>query len=178
MSKNISLTRTSDIDAVWSTLVEIYAKVWGERLHEPHYSVERYGERLARHASEPGWEALIGYDGAEAIGYAYGNTIQHDDRWWSRTTPAPLPAHVRVLTFAFKEGMLRARWRALGLAQRGHDELLTARRETQSVLLVNPRSGGGKVKALYESWGYQEIGTQQPTADGPVLSAMIRSILA
>ena len=35
-------------------------------------------------------------------------------------------------------------------------------------------AGNGKGKALYESWGYTEISSQQPSPDGPVLTAMAR----
>ncbi|MFD4814778.1 GNAT family N-acetyltransferase, partial [Streptomyces sp. NPDC058418] len=141
-----------------------------------HYSVERYGERLARHASEPGWEAVVGFDGAEPVGYAYINTLQPDDRWWRRmTTPLP-PGCTGQPTVALKEIMLRVPWRGTGTARRIHDELLAARPEEQVSLLVNPLAGDGKVKALYEAWGYQEISAQQPAPDGPVLTAMLRAI--
>ncbi|WP_157848427.1 hypothetical protein [Streptomyces scopuliridis] len=32
------------------------------------------------------------------------------------------------------------------------------------------------MRALYESWGYETISEQQPSADGPVLTAMLRAI--
>ncbi|MFD8969780.1 GNAT family N-acetyltransferase [Streptomyces sp. NPDC059568] len=172
----IKLHRATDIDAVWSTLIEIYAEVRAGQLHRPHYSVARYAERLARHASEPGWEVLIGYDGTEPVGYTYLNTLQPGDRWWRRMTTPPPEGCADTPTVAFKEGMLRPPWRGRGIARQGHDELLAARPEEQVTLLVNPLAGNGKVKALYQRWGYQEISTQQPSADGPVLTAMLRAI--
>jgi GNAT superfamily N-acetyltransferase len=164
------------LEDVWSVLIEVYAEVRADRLHEPHYSVERYGERLSRHGSEPGWEAVIGFDGNEPVGYAYVNTLTPDDRWWRRmTTPLPDGCTDRP-TVALKEIMVRDRWRGTGVARRIHDEVLSGRDEEQVSLLVNPLAGEGKVKALYESWGYHEISAQQPAADGPVLSAMLRAI--
>ncbi|MGP3949766.1 hypothetical protein [Streptomyces sp. 7N604] len=89
----IDLRHALDVEPVWHELIEVYAEVRADQLHQPHYSVERYGERLARHASEPGWEAVIAYDGEEPVGYAYVNTLQPDDRWWRRmTTPCPTDA--------------------------------------------------------------------------------------
>ncbi|WP_431781081.1 GNAT family N-acetyltransferase [Streptomyces chumphonensis] len=174
--RGLTFTRTSNIDTVWHVLVEIYAEVWEARMHEIHYSAERYGERLARHASEPGWEVLLGYDGREVAGYVYGSTVRSDSRWWSRMSPSPAPQYIDVPSFAFKEGMLRPRWRSLGLARWGHDQLLATRPEKQSVLLVNPRANSGKIMRRYEDWGYRKIGMQQPAPDGPILTAMIRSV--
>jgi GNAT superfamily N-acetyltransferase len=75
---------------------------------------------------------------------------------------------------AVKEIMLRKPWRGQGIALLIHDELLRDRPEAQVSLLVNALNGDGKVKALYESWGYEPISTQQPSVDGPVLTAMLR----
>ncbi|MFI9200145.1 GNAT family N-acetyltransferase [Streptomyces sp. NPDC053048] len=175
-SSRIVLRHATDIDPVWETLIEVYAEVRADQLHRPHYSVERYGERLARHAHDPGWEAVVGYDGDEAVGYAYVNTLTPDDRWWQRMT-TPLPADCTTTpTVALKEIMLREAWRKTGAARRIHDELLAGRPETRVSLLVNPKAGGGKVLALYESWGYEKISEQQPSPDGPILTAMLREI--
>lgn len=175
-SEDITLRHAVDINDVWNTLIEVYAEVRADQLHQPHYSVERYGERLARHAAEPGWEVVIGFDGDEPVGYAYVNTLQPADRWWQRMK-TPLPEGcTEKSTVALKEIMLRESWRGTGTALHIHDELLSGRPEEQVSLLVNPLAGDGKVKRLYESWGYREISSQQPSADGPVLSALLRAI--
>lgn len=172
----IELRHATDIDTVWNTLIDVYAEVRADQLHQPHYSVERYGERLARHGSEPGWEAVVGFDGDEPVGYAYLNTIGPGDRWWQRmTTPLPEGTTERP-TVALKEIMLRVPWRGTGAARCIHDELLARRQERQVTLLVNPLNGDGKVKDLYERWGYRKVSAQQPSLDGPVLTAMLRSI--
>lgn len=44
------------------------------------------------------------------------------------------------------------------------------------MLPVNPLAGDGKVRALYESWGYEPFSEQQPSPDAPTLTAMIRNI--
>ena len=165
-----------DIEPVWDTLIEVYAEVRADRLHDPHYSVERYGERLARHASEPGWETVVAYDGNEAVGYAYGNTIEFGDRYWKRIT-SPLPESLtQIPTLALKEIMVRVPWRKTGASIGIHDSLLAARSETQVTLMVNPLAGDGKVHSLYETWGYRDIGESQPSPDSPVLMAMVRAI--
>jgi GNAT superfamily N-acetyltransferase len=120
----IALRHSTVIDDVWSTLIEVYADVHADQLHLPHYSVERFGEQLAWHASEPGWEVVIGYDAAEPVGFAYANTLTPDDRWWRRmTTPVPNGC-TETSTVAVKEIMLRKPWRGQGIARLIHDELL------------------------------------------------------
>ncbi|CAL9524419.1 hypothetical protein SUDANB171_03885 [Streptomyces sp. enrichment culture] len=175
LARNIEFRRATDLPSVRSLLIEIYASVRADRLHEPHYSVERYGERLARHAAEPGWEAIIGFDGDEPVGYAYVNTLQVNDRWWQRMSTPPPRGVMNKATVALKEGMLLPPWRGRGIARAGHDALLAARPEEQATLMVNPLAGDGKVKALYEAWGYREVSSQQPSMDGPVLTAMLRA---
>lgn len=174
-SLGIELRHALEIDPIRHELIEVYAEVRAAQLHQPHYSVERYSERLDRHAAEAGWEAVIAYQGDEPLGYAYVNTLQPEDRWWKRMT-TPLPAGCTdIPTVALKEIMLRRPWRGTGLALRIHDELLAHRSEKQVSLLVNPQAGDGKVQALYQSWGYEAVSTQQPSADGPVLTAMLRA---
>ncbi|WP_328913281.1 MULTISPECIES: GNAT family N-acetyltransferase [unclassified Streptomyces] len=175
-SVDIDLRHFREIEPVWDTLIQVYAEVRADRLHDPHYSVERYGERLARHASEPGWEAVVGYDGEDAVGYAYANTINQGDRYWKRVT-SPVPDSLtEIPTVALKEIMVRVPWRKTGASRRIHDDLLAQRSETQVTLMVNPLAGEGKVHALYKAWGYADIGTSQPSPDSPVLMAMVSTI--
>lgn len=173
---DIELRHCHEAGPVWDTLIDVYAEVRADRLHDPHYSVERYGERLARHATEPGWEAVVGYDGDKPVGYAYGNAIEHGDRYWNRIT-SPLPESLtRIPTLALKEIMVRVPWRKTGASRAIHDALLGSRPETQVTLMVNPLAGDGKVHSLYESWGYRDIGESRPSPDSPVLMAMVRAI--
>jgi hypothetical protein len=41
--------------------------------------------------------------------------------------------------------------------------------------MVNPLAGDGKVQALYESWGYRAVNSQQPSPESPRLVAMMRA---
>lgn len=161
--------------AVRQTLLEVYADVRAPLLHLPNYRVAAFAERLDRHATEPGFEAVIGYGDGEAVGYAYGNTIGADDRYWTRMTE-PLPnGYTQVATLAIKEIGVRPPWRGTGTARRIHDELLAGRTEERVTLLVNPLAGDGKVQALYTAWGYRAVNAQQPSPDSPRLTAMVRA---
>ncbi|WP_435134885.1 GNAT family N-acetyltransferase [Actinacidiphila sp. bgisy144] len=175
-ARTFELRHFHDIEPAWDTLIELYADVRADRLHDPHYSVERYAERLARHAHEPGWEAVIGYDGDEAVGYAYANTVEQDDRYWKRITSPLAESVTSVPTLALKELGVRVPWRKTGVSKAIHDSLLSARGEPQATLMVNPEAGDGKVHDLYVSWGYQDLGVSRPSPDSPVLTAMVRAL--
>ncbi|OLE23716.1 MAG: GNAT family N-acetyltransferase [Catenulispora sp. 13_1_20CM_3_70_7] len=165
-----------DLAPVRQTLLDVYADVRAPLLHLPNYRVETFAERLDRHGTELGFEAVLGYDGDEAVGYAYGNALTEDDRWWSRMMD-PLPdGFTAISTVALKEIGVRGSWRGIGVAKRIHDEFLAGRTEERVTLLVNPLAGDGKVRALYESWGYEPFNGQQPSPDAPRLTAMIRPI--
>ncbi|MFF2950869.1 GNAT family N-acetyltransferase [Kitasatospora sp. NPDC057965] len=156
-------------------LLDVYADVRAPLLHLANYRVEAFVERLDRHATEPGFEAVIAYEGMTAIGYAYGNTLTADDRYWKRMTE-PLPhGFTEVSTLVIKEIGLRTPWRGTGIARRIHDDLLAGRTEERVTLMVNPLAGDGKVQALYESWGYEAINSQQPSPESPRLTAMLRT---
>ncbi|MFD0274512.1 GNAT family N-acetyltransferase [Kitasatospora sp. NPDC127111] len=161
---------------VRQVLLNVYADVRAPLLHLPNYRVPAFAERLDRHADEPGFEAVIAYEDQEPVGYAYANTLAADDRWWKRMAEPLSQGLTDVPTVALKEIGVRIPWRGTGLARRIHDELLAGRTEERVTLLVNPLAGEGKVQALYESWGYEAINSQQPSPDSPRLTAMIRPV--
>ncbi|MFG2825054.1 GNAT family N-acetyltransferase [Kitasatospora sp. NPDC048365] len=155
-------------------LLDVYADVRAPLLHLPNYRVETFAERLDRHATEPGFELVLGYDGDIPVGYAYGNTADAGDRYWKRMTE-PLPdGYTDTPVLVIKEIGVRTPWRGTGTARRIHDSLLATRTEDRVTLMVNPLAGDGKVQALYEAWGYEEFNAQQPTPESPRLTAMIR----
>ncbi|MFF2744815.1 GNAT family N-acetyltransferase [Kitasatospora sp. NPDC058048] len=157
-------------------LLDVYSDVRAPLLHLPNYRVDVFAERLDRHATEPGFELVLGYDGEVPIGYAYGNTVEAGDRYWKRMTE-PLPdGCTEAPALAIKEIGVRTGWRGTGTARRIHDDLLRRRIEGRVTLLVNPLAGDGKVQRLYETWGYQAFNAQQPSPESPRLTAMIRPI--
>ncbi|MHA6758749.1 GNAT family N-acetyltransferase [Streptacidiphilus sp. PAMC 29251] len=173
---NVELRHYTDLRLVRQDIIDVYADARAPLLHLPHYAVERFAERLDRHAVESGWETVIGYDSEQPVGYAYVNTLVDNDRWWSRMT-RPLPeAFTEAATVALKEIMVRTSWRGTGTARRIHDELLAYRTEDRVTLSVNPLAGDGKVQDLYVTWGYEAFNEQQPSPDSPLLTAMIRTI--
>jgi len=171
----IELRTFTSLDTARGDLLDVYAEVRAPLLHLPNYAVTAFGERLDRHATEPGFGAVLAYAGGQPIGYVYGNTIEHGDRYWQRTEPAPADQYTERPAVALKEIGVRTQWRGTGTARRIHDAFLATRDEPYVTLMVNSAAGDGKVHALYRSWGYEDIGKSQPSAASPILTVMIRT---
>lgn len=166
-----------ELDAVRPTLTDLYAEVYADRLSDPFFSLDRFQERLTGHVSRPGWEVVVGQDGDRAIGYAYGAPLPQRARWWAGML-APLPEHVThetgTRTLALFELLVLKPWRKTGSAHRIHEELLAGRPEERVTLLVEQTHP--RVKALYEQWGYENVGDQRPFPDAPVYATMVREL--
>ncbi|MFF8196688.1 GNAT family N-acetyltransferase [Streptomyces bobili] len=171
----VELRTFTDLGPIRGDVIDIYAEVRAPLLHLPNYAVTAFGERLDRHSAEPGFTAVIAYADGLPVGYAYGNRIEHGDRYWQRTAPEPAQEYTSRPAMALKEIGVREAWRKTGTARRIHDVFLQARQEPYVTLMVNPAAGGGKVHALYQSWGYEDIGRSQPSPASPVLTVMIRA---
>ena len=163
------------LDTVRGDVLDVYADVRVPLLHLPNYAVTSFGERLDRHGADPGFVAVLAYADGRPVGFAYGNTIEHGDRYWQRISPAPTEKYTTRSAVALKEGGVRPAWRKTGTARRIHDALLATRDEPFVTLMVNPAAGDGKVHALYRSWGYEDLGQSQPSAASPLLTVMIRA---
>ncbi|MGV9708753.1 GNAT family N-acetyltransferase [Streptomyces sp. NPDC003483] len=174
-ASTIELRTFTKLGAVRGDVVDVYAEVRAPLLHMPNYAITAFGERLDRHGAEPGFTLVLAYAGDYAVGYAYGNRIEHGDRYWQRTRPAPAKEYTQHPTVALKEIGVRDAWRGTGTARRMHDAFLATRDESYVTLMVNPAAGDGKVHKLYQSWGYQDLGQSQPSQASPVLAVMIRS---
>jgi GNAT superfamily N-acetyltransferase len=166
----------TDLEPIRGDMIDVYAEVRAPLLHLPNYAIHAFGERLDRHGLEPGFTAVLAYADGHPIGYAYGNRIEHGDRYWQRTNPEPSDEYTSRPAMALKEIGVREAWRKTGTARRMHDALLASREEPYVTLMVNPAAGDGKVHELYRSWGYQDIGQSQPSPASPVLMVMIRAV--
>ncbi|MDF3141723.1 MULTISPECIES: GNAT family N-acetyltransferase [unclassified Streptomyces] len=165
----IELRTFTTLDTVRGDLLDVYADVRTPLLHLPKDAVTAFGERLDRHGGEPGFTAVLAYADGHPVGYAYGNAIEHGDRYWQRTSPELTDKYSERPTVALKEIGVRPAWRKTGTARRIHDALLATRDEPYVTLMVNPAAGDGKVHALCKSWEYEDIGQSQPSPTSPVL---------
>ncbi|MEE4495123.1 GNAT family N-acetyltransferase [Streptomyces sp. BE230] len=170
----IELLSFTDLDAARGDLLDVYAEARAPLLHLANYAISSFGERLDRHGSEAGFQAVLAYEGEHPVGYAYGNRIEDGDRYWQRTSPAPSEQYTAQPALALKEIGVSPHWRGMGVARRIHDTLLAARDERYVTLMVNEAADDGKVQALYQTWGYMTIGYSQPSPASPRLAVMIR----
>lgn len=70
--------------------------------------------------------------------------MEHGDRYWQRTSPAPAEKYTERPAVALKEIGVRPAWRKTGTARRIHDTLLATRDEPYVTLMVNGAAGDGR----------------------------------
>ncbi|OKJ52624.1 acetyltransferase [Streptomyces sp. CB02261] len=149
-------------------LIDVHTDAFGTETDEFH-DPERFAWFVDHWSGLPGFDCVIAYDGDEPAGYAYGAPAVHEREWW-REYLSPAPAAEE--TFNLSELMVRPKWRATGLSEQLHAELVGRRPEPLASLLVDVTHP--RVQALYETWGYRKIGECQPFADSPLYAVMLR----
>jgi GNAT superfamily N-acetyltransferase len=158
-----------DLPTIRQTLLDVHADAYADEMddafnqHFPWF-VDHWG-------GHPGFACVIGYDGDEPVGFAYGAPATRGREWWrEHLSQSPTDDS----TFSFSELMVRPRWRKTGTAEQLHEALIEDRPEALAVLLVDPDHP--KVQALYETWGYRRIGNRQPFPDSPNFVVMLRDL--
>ncbi|MFD8670092.1 GNAT family N-acetyltransferase [Streptomyces microflavus] len=158
-----------DLLVIRQTLLDVHADAYADQMHDEF--VQRFPWFVDHWGSHPGFSCVIGYDGDEPVGFAYGAPAEPGREWWREHVSAP-PADAS--TFSFSELMVRPRWRKTGVGEQLHEALLADRVEALAVLLVDP--GHLKVVDLYGNWGYRRVGSRQPFADSPNYAVMVRDL--
>ncbi|MDQ0700866.1 GNAT family N-acetyltransferase [Streptomyces sp. W4I9-2] len=137
--------------------------------------LEVYTEGLDHWTARPGWSCVVGYDGDQPVGYAYGAPLPAGPRWWGgllTDVPADTITETGARTYALSELMVRTPWRKTGVARQLHSALLATCREQRATLLVD--QDHPKVHALYRSWGWTTLGDLRPRLPGaPLFRAML-----
>lgn len=157
-----------DLPTIRQTLLDVHADAYADDMTEFD---ERFPWFVDHWGGNPGYVCVIGYEGGEPVGFAYGAPAAEGREWWREHLAEP-PADAS--TFAVSELMVRPRWRKTGTAERLHEALIADRPEALAVLLVDPDHP--KVEALYETWGYRRIGNRQPFPDSPNFTVMLRDL--
>ncbi|MFC0600015.1 GNAT family N-acetyltransferase [Streptomyces palmae] len=167
----------TDLADIRADILTVYAEAFADRLGEEFHSVPRFDERLGWNAEVPGFSAVIGYISDRPAGFAYGCTLQPGTRWWNgldSSVPATAIEETGTRTFALSELMVIDTARGTGVARQIHDALLHDRDEQRATLLVE--QAHERVRARYEEWGYQRLGTLIPFPDAPTYDAMLLAL--
>lgn len=162
-----------DAAAIRELLLDVHDEVY-EGSDDPLAGRDAFARFVDHWSANKAFACVIAYDQQQPVGYAYGAPLGSSSTWWAKVTP-PLPedftAETGDRTFALSELMVRKRWRGTGASRRIHDTLLASRNEERTTLLVHKEHT--KVRALYESWGYETIGEVTPFEGAPELCAML-----
>jgi GNAT superfamily N-acetyltransferase len=172
---DLDLTHYGHTDAasIRELLLDVHDEVY-EGSDDPLAGREEFAKFVGHWSSREGFACVVGYDQGEPVGYAYGAPLSTATMWWAKVTPplsGEFTAENGARTFALSELMIRDRWRGTGAARAIHDELLRGRAEERVTLLVHKEHG--RVRALYEAWGYREVGQVVPFEGAPDLCAMV-----
>jgi GNAT superfamily N-acetyltransferase len=152
-------------------LIDVHADAYRDQATDPF--VQKFPWFVDHWSSKEGFTCVVGYDGDEPVGYAYGAPLTSGREWWR---PFIVPAPELSETYAVSELMVRPRWRKLGVAQQLHEALVADRSEAMAVLSVDVEHP--KVQTLYESWGYRKVGLDRPFEDSPLFAIMVRDLIA
>lgn len=158
-----------DLPVIRQTLLDVHAHAYADQLDDEFN--QRFPWFVDHWGGHEGFVCVIGYEGVEAVGFAYGAPAVPGREWWREHVGRP-PADTS--TFSISELMVRPQWRKAGIAQRLHEALIGDRAEALAVLLTDP--GHPKVGALYETWGYTGVGKRQPFPDSPAFTVMLRDL--
>ncbi|MFE9251450.1 GNAT family N-acetyltransferase [Streptomyces sp. NPDC007088] len=153
-------------------LIDVHADAYADAMDDEFN--QRFPWFVDHWSAMSGFTCVVAFDGEEPAGFAYGAPLAPGREWW-RSTPFG-PDDGRTSTYAVSEVMVRPKWRKQGMSARLHEALLHERDEHLAVLLVDVAHP--KVRALYETWGYERAGEQQPFADSPVYSVMVKRLRA
>ncbi|MET9734744.1 N-acetyltransferase [Streptomyces sp. NPDC006458] len=183
---SLKLLRTTDVEKYRRIFLDVHVEVRTEfgLMDSPFNAVDRFDERLTSYASRDGWGAVIALDGdEEPVGYIFGGPLAPGSRWWTSMRQVPPDDFTRetgTRTFAVQEVLVRKAYRGTagaGVSRMLHETLLAERSEERATLLVDASRSDGRLRAVYESWGYRDIGPQQPFDDSPVFATMMRDPL-
>ncbi|MCQ6246125.1 hypothetical protein [Streptomyces malaysiensis] len=129
-SAALTLVPTSEVKTYRQLFLDIHVEVRTEvgLMQDPFNAVDLFDERLTRYASRGGWEAIIGYNGEEPVGYVFGVPLGPGSVWWSsmrQLPPEDFTWETGSRTFAVNEILVRKRWR--GTAGQAHPAYCTSR---------------------------------------------------
>jgi GNAT superfamily N-acetyltransferase len=171
-------TREGDVAAA---LLDVVVAVYAEVYAEPPYlegpdDIAGFTDAWQRHSTQDGFRLVLGHDGPELVGFAYGHLLPPDTDWWDGGLVDPNEAFTDETgqrTFAVIELAVLKPHRRRGAGCRLHAALLEDTKAERATLLVRPEPETAPARAAYGSWGYSKIGQIKPGPTAPVYDAML-----
>lgn len=160
-------------------IVALYGRAWADRVAmNDYYRQDRFAERFTRYTQNPGFALGLATDtNGEAVGMMFGAVLAAGSRWWDDLDADVDPDFTHEdghRTFGINELAVTPTRRREGIAGRLHQALIYSRPVQRAALLVRPDNGDAR--RAYTRWGWNEIGTLQPSPDLPNYIVMIRQI--
>lgn len=171
---DVELKRRTGIEAAEAVdeLIDLYVAVYSEPPYGGGSIYERdaFVERTTRQAGRDGFTLITAHDAGQLAGFSFGFTIG-PGRWWGGIVEPDPPAEIAgPEKFAVIELVVAPSHRGRGLSRRMLRELLDGRPEPHATLLAHPEASA---RAMYERWGWRQVGTNRPREDAPSADVMV-----
>ncbi|MFD7894116.1 GNAT family N-acetyltransferase [Streptomyces sp. NPDC059568] len=158
-----------DLPQIRQMIIDVHADAHGDARDDEFK--QRFPWFVDHWGGNPGFTCVIAFDGAEAVGFAYGAPATPRREWWREHLD---PAPEKTRTYSYSELAVSPKWRKKGVAERLSRALFEGRDEDLVVLLVDTEHP--RVQALYESWGFRKVGERRPFPDSPVYAVMLAEL--
>jgi ribosomal protein S18 acetylase RimI-like enzyme len=158
-----------DLPQIRQAIIDVHADAYADAMDDEFN--QRFPWFVDHWGGLPGYACVIAYDGDEPVGFAYGAPATGGREWWREHLES---APKKQRTFHFSELAVRTNRRGTGLAERLTRELLNRQDADLAALLVDTEHP--RVQSRYESWGFRQVGKQQPFPDSPVYAVMLADL--
>lgn len=171
---DIELKRRTGAEAAATAeeLTDLYVAVYAEPPYGGGsiYARDAFIERTTRQASQDGFALITAHAGGQLVGFSFGLPFEAGSWWAGIVEPDPPAEIVEPPKFAVIELVVAPSHRGRGLSTRLLHELLAGRPEPYAMLLAHPDA---QARAIYERWGWQQVGTNRPREDAPAADVLV-----
>lgn len=157
------------VAGVRGLLLDVHDAVYADD-PDPFHSRERFTHFLDLWSSRKNWQCVVGREGGDAVGYAYGSLLAPGG-WWKGSVRG---REVRGAVFALSELMVLPEWQGTGRARRIHDALIAP--VAADLVSLQVETGHPKVVRLYESWGYRSVDEYDAGDGSPPYTVMVKRL--